>query len=122
MMAKINKNVATLLQHLQYIMLCIYQYRVQIIYKPDPELCIVEWLFENNHTDNRNQKIIGMNVNMHTISTLVDISICTSIEDKQVATQLDEDLQRLKSSITQDKPHKKDGAEQSMKDYWPIRH
>ena len=29
---------------------------------------------------------------------------------------------RLKSSITQDRPHKKDGAEQSMKYYWPIRH
>ena len=86
----INKNVATLLQHLQCIMLCIYQYRVHIIYKPDPELYIVDWLFQNNHTENRNQEIIGMNVNMHAISTLVDISICSSIEDKQVATQLDE--------------------------------
>ena len=29
---------------------------------------------------------------------------------------------RLKSSITQDRPHKKDGAKQSMKYDWPIRH
>ena len=49
-----------------------------------------------------------MNINVHPISTSVNILVCTSIEDIQAATQEDTDLQKLKSYITQGWPHKKD--------------
>ena len=50
----------------------------------------------NKHAENRDQEITGMNINMHAISTLVNIPVCTSIEDIQVATREVADLQILK--------------------------
>ena len=41
-----KKDVATLLQ---CILLKIHQYRVQIIYKPGPEIFIADWLSRPNH-------------------------------------------------------------------------
>ena len=79
--AIIYKVVTTLSQHLQWIMLCIHQYRVCIVYKPDSDLYIVVWLTQNNHTENRDQEIISMTVNVNAINTLVNIPIYTSIED-----------------------------------------
>ena len=43
-------------------MLRIHQYRVCIIYKPDPDLHIAEWLSWNNHKENRDQEINDMNI------------------------------------------------------------
>ena len=63
-----------------------------------------------------------MNVNLYCISTSVNIPLCISIEDIQMATQQDADVQRLKSYIIQGQPHKKDEVEWSMKYYWAIRH
>ena len=42
-----------------------------------------------------------MKINVHTISTLVNIPVCISIEDIQAATQKDADLQNLKMYIKQ---------------------
>ena len=38
-------------------------------------------------TENREQKITGMNINVYAISTAVYIAICTSIENIQAAAQ-----------------------------------
>ena len=88
--------VATLSQQLQCIMLCIFQYSGHILYTPSPELCIADWLSCNNHTENREQEISGMNVTMHAISIAIDIPVCTSIEEIQAATNQEMDIQRLK--------------------------
>ena len=76
-------------------MLHIQQYMVCIIYKPGPDLYIADYLSQNNIAEDREQKITGMNVNLHAISTSVNIPICTSMEDVQVATRQDKDFQRL---------------------------
>ena len=73
LVAIISKDLAMLYQCLQCIMLCSYQYGVCIIYKPGPDLYIVEWLSYNNHTENRDQEITGMKVNVHATSTLLNI-------------------------------------------------
>ena len=39
-----KKDVATLSQCMQHILLKFHQYRVQIIYKPGPEIFIADWL------------------------------------------------------------------------------
>ena len=39
-----KKDVATLSQRLQQVILRTHQYRVGIIYKPGPDLFIVDWL------------------------------------------------------------------------------
>ena len=115
LVAIINKDVTMLSQQLQHIMLPIHQHRVHSIYKHGPDLYIVYWLSLNNHTENRNQEIIGINLSVHVISTSVNIPVCTSIEDIQTATHKDADLQKLKSYIIKGWPHKKDKVEQSMK-------
>ena len=84
LLAIISKDVATLYQHLQLIMLHIHQYRLHILYKPGPNLYIADWLSQNNHTENRDQEITGMN--MYAISISVNAPLCTSIEDIQAAT------------------------------------
>ena len=62
-----------------------------------------------------------MNINMHVISTAVDIHICTSIEDIEAATRQDSDLQRLMPYIIQGWPYTKDEVKHSIQKYWPIR-
>ena len=82
--AKISKDVAMLAQHLQCIILHIHPYRVCIMYKSGPNLYIVDCLSENNHTENKGREIAGISINMHTISTSVNMPIYISIEDIQV--------------------------------------
>ena len=43
-----KKDVATLSQCIQHTLLKIHQYRVQIIYKPGPEIFIADWLSRHN--------------------------------------------------------------------------
>ena len=76
-----RKDVTTFSQWLQCIMLCIQQYSMHIFYKPGPELYIVDRLSYNNHAENRDQEIIGMNVTMHALNTVVDIPTCTSMDN-----------------------------------------
>ena len=44
LVAMFKKDMATLSQHIQHILLKIPQYRVQIIYKPGTEIFIADWL------------------------------------------------------------------------------
>ena len=44
LIAIFKKDVATLSQHIQCILLKIHQYRVQIIYKPGPKIFTADWL------------------------------------------------------------------------------
>ena len=57
-----KKDIATLLQHIQCIMLKIHQYRVQILYKPGPEILIADWLLSNNHIEGKEKPIKDMDV------------------------------------------------------------
>ena len=88
----ISKDVAKLSHWFQYIMLCIHQYRVCIIYKSGPDLYIVDWLSQNNHIEHKDQEVTSMNKNMCAIITLINIPVWTSIEDIHAAIQEDIDL------------------------------
>ena len=48
---------------------------------------------------NQDQEIPGTNINIHTISTSVDITICTSLGDIRVATEEDAELHMTKKYI-----------------------
>ena len=73
LVAIIRKDAAMLSQHLQYIMLPIHQYRLHIMYRLGSYLYIVDWLSWNNHTETRDQEITGININVHAISTSMNI-------------------------------------------------
>ena len=114
LVAIVCKDVATFSQRLQQIMLCIHQYRVHIIYKPYQDLCITGWLSWNNHREDKD-KTTGMNINVNTISTAVNMPVCTFIEDIWLARCKDSHLQKLKPYIIHGWPHKKDKLEHSIR-------
>ena len=43
-----------------------------IIYKPGPDLNIVDWLSCNNHKENNNQEIVGMRVNVNNTGLAIE--------------------------------------------------
>ena len=57
-----KKDVATLSQCIQHILLKIHQYRVQIIYKPGPEIFIAYWLSRHSHIEEKDKPIKGMEI------------------------------------------------------------
>ena len=87
LMLLINKDVAALSPWLQYIILHIHKYSVIILYKPGPNLYIVYWSSHNN-MENKYQKITGMNINVHTIISAVDILMCTSKDIKAATARM----------------------------------
>ena len=52
-----KKDVAKLSQWIQQILLKIQQYRVQILYKPEPEIFIADWLSYHNHKEDKDEPI-----------------------------------------------------------------
>ena len=97
------------------------QYSVCILCQPGPELHIADWLSHHYYERNKDQEISGMNISIHTINTIVDIPIFTSIEDIKVATGDDVELQMLKRYIIRGWPHTKEGVDRLEK-YWSTRH
>ena len=64
-----KKDIATLLQRLQWILLRVHQYRVNIIYKPGPDLFITNCLSRQNHKEDKDEEIEGMQVKINNIET-----------------------------------------------------
>ena len=87
LVAMINKDVLTLSQQLLCIMLNIHQYSMHILYKPGSKLYIIDWLSHHNHIENKDYEMSGMNTNIHNFNAIVDIPICTSIENVKVVTE-----------------------------------
>ena len=67
LVAILIKDVVTLSQRLQQIILKIHQYRVKIIYKPGPDICMAGWLSRHIHHNNKDEKITGMEISINTI-------------------------------------------------------
>ena len=60
LVAIFKKDIATLSQRLQLILLRIHQYHVKIINKPGPDLFMVDWLSRHNHKEDKAEEIEGM--------------------------------------------------------------
>ena len=113
-----KKDVATLSQRIQRILLRIHQFWVRISYKPGPELFIADWLSRHNLTENKDAEIHGMDIKVDTIQTKINIPECMSILQIQQATAQDEHLQHLKGYIIVGWPENKDQIPQEMRTYW----
>ena len=81
LVAMFKKDLATLLQCIQHIMLKIHQYRVQILYKPGPEILIADWLLRNNHIEGKDKPIKDMDIKMDAIQSSVDMPEYISVEE-----------------------------------------
>ena len=76
-----KKDVATLSQRIQCILLKIHQYRVQVIYKPGLDIFIADWLLRHNHMEGKDQLIKGMQLQVDVIQTTTDMPECLSMTD-----------------------------------------
>ena len=80
-------------------MLHIHQYKVCILYKPGPDLYIACWLSNHNLSENKDQEIAGLNINIHTLSMEIDVPVCTSVEDIRNVMSTHSELQMLQTYI-----------------------
>ena len=76
-----KKDVATLSQHIQCILLEIHQYRVQIIFKPGPEIFSADWLSRHNHIEGKDKPIKGMDIQVDAIQISMDMPECVSVAE-----------------------------------------
>ena len=116
-----KKDITTLLQHIQCILLKIHQYRVQIIYKPGPQIFIADQLSWHNHIDGKDKPIKDMDIRIDRIQSMTDILECVSMSQIQQASAWDEHLQCLKSYIITGWPSTKDELHAHLKPYWSYR-
>ena len=91
-----KKDVATLSQCIQHILLKIHQYRVQIIYKPGLEIFIADWLLRHNHMEGKDKPIKGMDVQVDAILAVMEMPECISVVEIQQSSSTNNHLQQLK--------------------------
>ena len=103
------------------ILLKIHIYRVQIIYKPGPEIFIADWLLRHNHTEGKAKPIKGMDVQVDAIQTATDMPECISMAEIQQALSLDNHLQQLKGIINTGWPDSRDKLHVDLQPYWSYR-
>ena len=113
-----EKDVATLLQCIQHILLKTHQYRVQIIYKPGPKIFIADWLSQHNHIKGKDKPIKNMDIKVNAIGIATDILACVFISQIQQASTQDDHLQCLKSFIITGWPNTKDELHADLRPYW----
>ena len=113
--------MATLLRHIQYIMLKIHQYRVKILYKLGLEIFIADWLLWHNHVEGKDKPIKDMDMQVDAIQSSVDMPYCISIEEIQWASLQDAHLLQLKTFIIAGWLHNKDELQTNIRSYWSYR-
>ena len=116
-----KKNVATLSQQIQCILLRIHQYQVRIIYKPGLELFIANCLSWHNYMENKDEETHGMDVRVDAIQISMNEPECMSIQLIQQAIVQDEHLQWLKGYIITGWPEIKDQVQCDIRDYWSFK-
>ena len=116
-----KKDVATLSQQIQYILLRIHQYWVRILYKLGLEIFIADWLSQHNHMENKDEAIQGMDVKVDAVQTSTNVPECMSIQKMQCTTAQDEHLQWLKGYINAGWPESKDHLHQDIRASWPFK-
>ena len=121
LIAMFKKDVATLSQHIQCILLKAYQYRDQIIYKPGNDIFIADWLSRYNHIEGKDRPIKDTDVWVDAIQSATDILEYTSVAEIQQASTKDDHLQKLKILIIAGWPDTKDMLQMDLKDYWSYR-
>ena len=99
-----KKDITTLSQRLQQIVLRIDQYRVRIIYKPGPDLFIA---VQTKHSEDKDVEILGTQLGINAIQTTINITECMTVPELQQVTCQDQHKQCLKEYIIHGWPEQK---------------
>ena len=67
----------------------IHQYKIHILYNPNPDPYIADYLSRQIHTENRDEEILDIEISIQTISLGMCIPTCISIKDIREAPQND---------------------------------
>ena len=116
-----KKDVATLSQCIQCILLKIHQYRVQIIYKPGPEIFIADWLSRHNQMEEKDKPIKGIDIQVDAIQAITEMLECISVVEIQQASSTDNYLQQLKGIIITGWLDSRDELHVDLQPYWSYR-
>ena len=92
LVAIFKKDVTVLSQRIQPMFLRIHHYRVRVINKPGLDLFITDWLSRQNHKENKDPEIPGMQMNIDAIETMTNIPDCMTLQWLQQATSQDDHL------------------------------
>ena len=95
-----KKVVASLSHRLQRILLWIHWYNIRMLYKPEPQLFIADWLSRNNNATNNNEKISAMYMTIKKRELYKDIPNCMKAEEIREATLEDENLMLWQSAYS----------------------
>ena len=121
LVAMFKKDMATLSQHMQWILLKILQNRVQIIYKLGPEIFTADWLLRNNNMEGKDKLIKDMDIWVDEIQNSIDMPECISLAEIQQASSQDDHVQQLKNFTIAGWPNTKDELHADIRPYWPYR-
>ena len=113
-----KKDVATLLQCIQFILLRIHQYSIEIIYKHGPKMFFADWLLRHNHIEGKDRPIKDMDILVDAIQSAKDMPECIAIAEIQQTSAQDNHLQQLKSFIIVGWPDTKDDLHADLRPYW----
>ena len=116
-----KKDVATLSQRMQCILLKIHQYRVQIMYKPGQDIFIADWLSRHNHIEGKDKLIEDMDVQVDAMQNTTDMPECVSMAEIQQSLAQDNHHQALKNFIISGWPDTKDELCADLRPYWSYR-
>ena len=116
-----KKDMATLSQGIQHIMLKIHQYCIQIIYKPGAQIFIADWLSRQNHKEGKDKPVQDMDIWVDAIQAMIDLPECVSIPKVQQASAQDDHLQQLQSYIIAGWPETRDKLPKELKPYWAYK-
>ena len=92
LVSMLKKDIATLSQCIQHILLKIHQYRVQIIQKPHPKIFISDWLLRHNHVEGKDEPIKDMDIRVDAIQSTTDMLKCVYMAEIQQASTQDDHL------------------------------
>ena len=88
---------------------------MRFVYKPRPDLFITDWLSRQNHNEDKNAEILGMQLGRNAIQTTTNIPECMTIHELQQVTCQDQHMQCLKEYIIQGWPEHKDQEQQDIR-------
>ena len=84
------------------------------------DLFLIDWLSRQNHKENKDMEIPGMQLNIDAIQTMTNIPDCMTIQQLQHATSQANHLQQLRGYIIRGWPENKDQIPQDKQTYWTF--
>ena len=94
---------------------------MRIIYKPGPDLFIVDWLTRQNHGENKDKKMLIMWLSINAIHSTTSISGCIIMHEIHEATSQDKCIQCLMEYTIQGWPENKNQLPQDIRTYYVFR-